>query len=59
MYVCMYVCRCICAPCFNLSFENSDLNCSLHKEFEIPTLQRTFFEILMVVFCPKLLTSQF
>ena len=34
---------CMCAPCFNLSFENSDLNCSLPKEFEIPTLQRKIF----------------
>ena len=41
---------CMCAPNFNLSFENSDLNCSLHKEFETSTLHSKFFEILKFVF---------
>ena len=50
---------CMCAPYFNLSFENNELNCSLHKEFEMTTLQRKCFEILKVVFCPKLPTCQF
>ena len=44
---------CMRAPCFNLSFENSDLNCSLHREFEISTLHSKFFEILMFVFLSK------
>ena len=50
---------CMCTPCFNLSFENSDLNCSLHKEFEISTLHSKFFEILKFVFLSEVAHKPF
>ena len=50
---------CMCTPCFNLSFENSDLNCSLHKEFEISTLHSKFFEILKFVFLSEVAHKSF
>ena len=50
---------CMCAPNFNLSFENSDLNCSLHKEFEISTLHSKFFEILKFVFLSEVAHKSF
>ena len=52
---------CMCAPCFNLSFENSELNCSnlLHKEFEILTLRSNFFEILKFMFLSKVAQKSF
>ena len=52
---------CMCAPCFNLSFEKSKLNCTvlLHKEFEIPTLRIKFFEILKFVFLSEFAHKSF
>ena len=49
------------AHCFNLSFENSELNCTvlLHKEFEIPTLRSRFLEILKFVFLSELAHKSF
>ena len=47
---------CICAPCFNLSFENSVL---LHKEFEIPTERSTFFEVLKFVLLSEVADKSF
>ena len=43
-----------------LSFENSELNCSiLHKEFKIPTLHSKFFEILKFVFLSEVAHMSF
>ena len=50
---------CMCPLNFNLSFENSDLNCSLHKEFEISTLHSKFFEILKFVFLSEVAHKSF
>ena len=49
----------MCAPCFNLSLENSDVNCSLHKEFEISTLHSKFFDILKLVFLSEVAHKSF
>ena len=49
----------MCVPCFNLSFENSELNCSTAKEFEILTLRSKFLEILKFVFLSKVAHKSF
>ena len=49
------------AHCFNLSFEKSELNCTvlLQKEFEIPTLRSRYLEILKLVFLSELAHKSF
>ena len=49
----------MCAPCFNLSFENSELTVLLQKEFEILTLRSKFLEILKFVFLSKVAHKSF
>ena len=50
---------CMCACCFNLSFENSELNCSTTYRIWSPPLRSKFFEILKFVFLSEVANKSF